>query len=204
MKITSVAFIILTLSFLLNGCSEDPAVIPGSANKVVINNAEYSTVKIGTQTWTSSNYNGPGGLPFDATNSKPHYGKYYTKAELQQITLPEGWRIPTMNDYIKMAEASNVTVPSHGNDTEDIKSITATSAWKNVNGNNTSGFNAYPAGYIFGNSVPMDGDIAEFWTSEGYSLSIQEAGANMSLYRIVFYDNSNSPDFRYNVRFVKD
>jgi uncharacterized protein (TIGR02145 family) len=121
------------------------------------------------------------------------------------ITLPEGWRIPTEEDYRALAEHVGIaTIPTTLADSEKIEDITSKAHWNNTAGTNTSGFNAYPTGYIFGNSLPIDGDIAEFWTAGGLTLSIQEAGANLSSLRMVFYQSDTSPDYRFTVRFVRD
>lgn len=184
-------------------CDKEEAVIPvvpGDPDVVTIGGTEYATVTIGSLTWTAVNHAGAGGIQYDAANSKPEYGKYYTYEEVKSIVLPQGWRIPTMKDYEALAAGSNVTIPSHLN--VDIKALTSTSNWRNVSGTNASGFNAHPGGYSFNGSLPIDGDIAEFWTNEGNTLSIQEAVNNTM--RIMFYGGSNEPIYRFNVRFVKD
>ena len=197
------ALAIVLVAFAFSACDQDDDK-NAAPRTVTIEGSKYPTVVIGTQTWTSANYSGPGGVAYDAGNSKPEYGRYYSKAELDAITLPEGWRIPTQADYTKLAQFYGIVIPSHGSGTEDIKSLISKTNWNNVSGTNTSGFNAYPAGYIFGSSSPMDGDIAEFWTSEGVTVSIQEAGANLTSLRMIFYQSDDTPDYKFNVRFVKD
>ena len=179
-------------------CNEEQPI--ANDNTVIIAGSEYKTVTISGLTWTAVNHAGEGGLVYDAANSRPEYGKYYTFNEVKNITLPEGWRIPTMDDYKKLAASHSIVIPSYNN--EAIKALTSATRWLNVPGVNSSGFNAYPAGYSFNNSQPMDGDIAEFWTYEGNTLSIQE-GANASL-RIMFYGGSTDPAYRFNVRFVRN
>jgi len=193
---------ILSILVIFLAACKDDSPIP-SSDIITIGGTEYQTTKIGTLTWTTLNYAGPGGVYYDASNSKPEYGKYYSLAELKDIELPEGWRIPTEADYIALAEFYSITIPSPISQGDAIKSLTSTTHWTHVQGMNTSGFNAYPGGYIFGISDPIGGDIAEFWTVGGHTLSIQEAGANQSSLRITFYDSSTSPDYRFNVRFVK-
>ncbi len=190
--------------FAFSACDQedDENVVPEPG--VIIEGKKYPTVVIGTQSWTSVNYAGPGGVAYDENNSKPEYGRYYSKAELKSFTLPEGWRIPNQEDYAKLAQFYGITLPSHGTDTEKIKSLISKTDWNHVLGTNASGFNAYAAGYIFGSSEPMDGDIAEFWTSEGITFSIQEARAELTSLRAIFYQSDNSPDYKFNVRFVKD
>ena len=171
--------------------------------QVAIEGKQYPFVKIGNQLWTASNYGGPGGVSYDPSNTRPEYGKYYLKTELDAIVVPAGWRIPTMEDYSQLAQSHGIPVPSKLSDGEAIKALISTANWNNAKGTNTSGFNAYPANYIFNDSNPVEGDIAEFWTADGETFSIQEAGTNLSSLRITLYQ-SNHPAYRFNVRFVKD
>ena len=184
--------------------NDDPAPADHSQNTVSIEGVEYATVTIGTQTWTSTNYAGPGGVPFDDENSKPEYGKYYSRIEAESINVPAGWRLPTKQDYEKLAEYSGISFPTTVTQTDKIKSLISKTNWNNVTGTNASGFNAHPGGYIFQSGPAIPGDIAEFWTSEGITLSIQEAGAGLTSLRMTFYQSDNSPDYKFNVRFVKD
>jgi uncharacterized protein (TIGR02145 family) len=202
MRSSTRSFFLLIIFALAISCNEDSP-IP-SVEHVMIGGKEYAIVKIGNQTWTASNYAGPGGVNYDGTNSKPEYGKYYSKTELDAIEIPAGWRIPTVEDYTALAQTYGIPIPSTTGYGEAIKALTSTTNWKHVQGTNTSGFNAFPAGYVFGASGPLDGDIAEFWAAGGITFSIQEAGLNLSSLRLTFYDSSNSPDYRFNVRFVKE
>lgn len=198
---------LLVLSFFsllfLTACKDEEN--PTPANQVTIEGKPYTTITIGNLTWTSMNHAGPGGVAFDATNTKPEYGKYYTKKELEAIELPEGWRIPTQEDYTALAIHAGLTkIPSSLTDTENIRKLTSTVYWDHTQGTNALGFNAFPTGYAFGDWEPSDGSMAEFWVADGVTLSIQEAGADIKSLRMVFYQSDNSPDFRFTVRFVKD
>jgi uncharacterized protein (TIGR02145 family) len=195
------SFFLLTIFALVVSCDEDSPI--SSSEHVIIGGKEYAIVKIGNQTWTASNYAGPGGVSYDG-NSKPEYGKYYSKSELDAIEIPAGWRVPTVEDYTALAQTYGIPIPSTTGYGDAIKVLTSTTNWKHVQGTNTSGFNAFPGGYIFGSIGPLDGDLAEFWAADGITFSIQEAGANLSSLRLTFYDSSNSPDYRFNVRFVKE
>jgi uncharacterized protein (TIGR02145 family) len=203
MNIKVRSFTILFAVIAFSACDRDEENVAPDTG-VTIEGKKYPTVVVGTQIWTSANYAGPGGVGSDENNSKPEYGKYYSMAELASITLPEGWRIPSQEDYTKLAQFYGITPPSHGPDTEKIRSLISESNWNNVSGTNAFGFNAYPAGYVYGTSLPTYGDIAEFWASEGKTLSIQEAGATLTSLRLVFYQSDNSPNYKFNVRFVKD
>jgi uncharacterized protein (TIGR02145 family) len=194
-------FLVFLLAVLLSACKEDD-VTPD--NSVVIEGTAYPTIEIGTQTWTSANYAGPGGVSFNEAGAMPEYGKYYSKVELEAIAIPQGWRIPTQDDFKKLAEFHGISLPSMTTHSEFIKALISEENWNHVVGTNTSGFNAHPGGYIFGTGEPLDGDIAEFWATGGITLSIQEGGASLSDLRMTLYQSDNSPDFKFNIRFVKD
>ncbi|WP_256009806.1 FISUMP domain-containing protein [Desertivirga xinjiangensis] len=81
---------------------------PIETGKVVISGLEYPTVKIGNLIWTSANYKGDNGIFYDQANSKPEYGKYYSFSEMQQVSIPQGWRIPTEADFRQLAESVGV------------------------------------------------------------------------------------------------
>ena len=199
---SSIVVSVLLLSIVtLTSCDDESTDSP--VQHVTIEGKQYPFVKIGNQLWTASNYEGPGGVSYDALNTRPEYGKYYLKTELDAIVLPAGWRIPTLEDYTQLAQSYGIPVPSKLSDGEAIKALISTANWNNAKGTNTSGFNAYPANYIFNDSNPIEGDIAEFWTVDGETFSIQEAGTNLSSLRISLYQ-SNHPGYRFNVRFVKD
>src|SRR3990170_7087933 len=98
MNFKIVSFTIPFFIFLFSSCDRDNDEPTPDAG-VKIEGKNYPIVVIGTQTWTAVNYDGPGGVPYDENNSKPEYGKYYSKSELTSIALPEGWRIPNQQDY---------------------------------------------------------------------------------------------------------
>ncbi|WP_207534762.1 FISUMP domain-containing protein [Desertivirga arenae] len=171
--------------------------------KVTIGGKAYEIVKIGDQHWINTNYSGEGGIWNDATTSKPEYGKFYTYEEVQQFTLPAGWRVPTEADYRKLLTTIGVSfVGAQIQNAEKLKALTSKTNWNNISGTNTSGFNAYPGGYSIDNAYPIGGANAEFWTSSDRTFSIMESGNNTT-YNVSFYGKTNQPD-RFNVRFVKD
>ena len=118
--------------------------------------------------------------------------------------LPTGWRLPTVEDYLALARQQGVEVTNYrATGQEATRKLVSTTHWRTVAGTNESGFNAHPAGYVFGNNQPLDGDIAEFWTAEGKTLSIQD-NATGKTHNLSFYTNSDSPEYRFNLRFVRD
>ncbi|MEO6001456.1 MAG: FISUMP domain-containing protein [Chitinophagaceae bacterium] len=192
------------LIVIVSSCKKDKVTVNAVLNSVEIAGENYPTIKTGSQTWTAANFKGPGGVAYNGVEARPGYGKYYSFNEVRAIVLPAGWRIPSINDYIKLGEAYGVEFTDHtATNQAAAKKLVSTTPWLNVKGNNESGLNAYPANYIYNNSTPIEGDISEFWTSEGNTFSIQESAEKGSL-RLLFYDDSSSDGYKFNVRFVKD
>ena len=195
--------VVIILTTILFGCKKEETALEPK-DKVLISGMEYPTVQIGNQIWTSVNYGGDGGISYSQANSKPEYGRYYSFTEMQQVSLPQGWRIPTEADFKELTRSVGVIFNnSKVENPELIKKLVSKANWKNVPGDNSSGFNAYPGGYSVNNSSPMDGDLAEFWMQDGKTFCIMESG-NFTAHRIVFFANSNQPLDRFNLRFVKD
>ncbi|GAB4028160.1 FISUMP domain-containing protein [Spirosoma koreense] len=201
-------YTVLALALLVAGsfsCKPTPdAPQPAPPAKTVrISGKDYPIQTIGNQIWTTANYDGPGGIPYGTGAEKPEYGRYYTLDEAKDIPVPAGWRLPTRQDYTALAETQGVVFTGlRAMGQEAIKKLTSSANWRTIPGTNASGFNALPAGYSYQNSAPVDGDIAEFWTSEGTTISIQE-GATGKAHNIVFYV-SDSAGYRFNVRFVRN
>lgn len=198
------AFFAVLFLFAFASCKQDSGNQPTpEATTVLINDKSYPITTIGNQIWTAANYDGPGGLAYRSGNEKPEYGRYYTLDEAKAITVPAGWRLPTRQDYVTLAESQGVIFTANrAMIQEAIKRLTSTTNWRTIPGSNTSGFNAHPAGYSYQNSAPMDGDISEFWTDEGTTFSIQESATGKA-HNIMFYGN-DSVGYRFTVRFVKD
>ncbi len=120
---------------------------------VTISGTSYSTVVIGNQTWTAVNYNGPGGVNYNNGANDPAYGKLYTFPEIQAVTLPSGWRLPTADDFNNLLIGFGGTKQSSGNyavNQSAALKLMSTTGWTTTNGNNQTGFNALPAGYFDG------------------------------------------------------
>jgi uncharacterized protein (TIGR02145 family) len=133
-KIIFLCFIAVTV---LYSCSKKSEPNPGP-DSIVIEGTAYPTVAIGTMTWTSQNYDGPGGVYYNnnASNSRTN-GKLYTFSEANAVQLPAGWRLPNQNDYsylIYMARSSGHALMSK-------------SGWTIGGGIDSLGFNAIPVGY---------------------------------------------------------
>lgn len=139
-----------TPAVITNGSGINASVGYGS---VVINGATYSTIVIGSQTWTSLNYSGGTGSLAVANAT---FGNYYTLAQASVIPLPTGWRIPTRADYNNLLSnftsakngagdySGNISVARSLADTTQFQSLTSLDF--TMKPTNSSGFSAYPGG----------------------------------------------------------
>ena len=143
----SVSLIILSaLALLLSACSET---FTDSRD-----GKSYDIVQIGSQTWMAEN------LAYEAAESScpdgenrncSKFGRLYTW-ETARTVCPEGWRLPDSADFAVLIE--QVGGPAIAG-----KSLKSTSGWfKNGNGSDDFGFEAYPAGYRLGG-------YAHFWSA---------------------------------------
>ncbi|GAB3709339.1 hypothetical protein GCM10027592_45410 [Spirosoma flavus] len=143
-----------------------------SGSSVKIGDLYYPTINIGNQEWMATNYAGAGSLKESA---KPQYGTFLAYADLKNIPLPAGWRIPTQQDYVKLLKSQGLTVYDWGTDGDDVSSkrllgqLMATDAWTKKDGyaNNKSGFNAIPADVRRPNGTNYgEGTNCVLWTSD--------------------------------------
>jgi uncharacterized protein (TIGR02145 family) len=203
LKLTLLSCAALLCCFTACKKNDNPGPIPEINGVVTINGQNYKTVRIGTQAWTAESYAGAGGVAYGPT-AKPEYGKYYTYTEVKAITLPAGWRLPTMDDYKTMGQANGINFTAGAQNTEAAKKLISKTGWNHAAGSNASGLNLFPGNMIYNGTQSPDGDVAEFWTATGNTFSIMEAGTNGSLLNVQFFSNSNLPEYRFPVRFVKD
>jgi uncharacterized protein (TIGR02145 family) len=203
---------------LFYSCSKSNNTNPKSASTTI---AIIDTVVIGSQTWTSVNYNGAGGVNYgNSTTNNPTNGKLYTLAEAEAIVLPKGWRVPSTDDYNTLMNYLGATAQDNNGYYQPSQATTlklmSTTKWTLQNGTNSSGFNAYPAGfYNNGQSTGFSGQgtEADFITTSilaGYpgtqaNFSIYEETDNNALtLDAVFSDEVGFANDRGSIRFVKN
>lgn len=172
--------------------------------KNVSNEPESTTVTIGTQIWTKSNY---------SINGK----ELFTHTEAKALTPPDGFRLPTKSDWGKLLTFSGdksgfrtstaywspsnvITASSMEDNFEIIKSLLAPTKWGTSTGTNSTGFNAKPISgdsyVIFYVSDPMYGYIE--LSSVGYYLVVFSKDIRQ------YITTPNTFPEKYAVRFVKD
>lgn len=158
----------------------------------ILNSNAQVTAKIGTQEWTAENLNVAtfrNGDPIPEAKTKEEwlkaeaekkaawcyydnnstngdkYGKlynYYAVVDPRGLA-PVGWHIPT---YAELKVLENTL----GGAEDAGQKLKSKSDWKKLKGNNSSGFNALPAGvrWIDG-SFKYFGEHGEFWTLDEYN-----------------------------------
>jgi len=160
----------LVLTMVITSCKKDKdedIKLPPLETVTDANGNVYNVVTIGTQKWMATNIkvNTPDSYIYDNNTSNANtYGRLYTW-EAAKTACPSGWRLPTESDFGELV--------SHlgGNTTAGGKMKNAgTSYWQspNTGADNSSGYNALPAGYrnhtdgvFFGKGM-----YTYFWTSK--------------------------------------
>ncbi len=182
----------------------------------------YDHVEIGTQTWMSENlaylpsvnppsegdngevkyyvldYNGSSVSEARATSNYAMYGALYSW-DAALTACPTGWHLPSMADWNILAEYLG----------EDPGTkLKSTTGWNyEGDGDNASGFNAYPVGHRSStNQFSDNGTSADFWTANERDDNQNQAWRISLYYNSFEVDNSRSgnKEFGYTVRCVKD
>ena len=170
----------------------------------------YKTVNIGNKIWMAENLRyfetagteipedktGEYGMLYSWTSLMALEHKYksktWTQKENQRGICPLGWHIPSEEEWNSLLDELN----------HDSERITSVSGWEDANnGNNSSGFNVYPAGYyepFFGFNQFAKG--AYYWTSQNDSK--EATYINISNPRVGYSIEKKS--YRYSCRCVKD
>lgn len=161
------------------------------ADMVVIGGREYNTVKIGNQVWTVENldYAWDGVLSEvgpDTDMRAVYYeyaaatwgwngrrcGRLYNVPALRYLDdhpemLPEGWRIPSRDDYTALFQYAGIAGDSDSENTDKLRKGDLAWASDTWTGTNTTGFSWLPAGIFTpsGAGFKAAGTMAYNWTS---------------------------------------
>lgn len=165
---------------------------------------QYPIVKIGNQVWMAENMNyniGSGSwcLENDPSNCST-YGRLYNWGQAM-LACPQGWGLPSDQDWIELegylgmqnSELSQFGMRETGMVGHQLKSIML---WKdNGQGNNSSGFNALPGGFLNDDGRFYDETIAaNFWTSSTYGVSEVITRYMLYNYNGVYRDSGTKVD----------
>ena len=169
------------------------------------NDKTYKTVVIGegesAQEWMAENLNikevNKYGFCYD---NQPYYCELYGMLypwETAQKMCPEGWRLPSKEDFEKLSE-------NMGNSFTEGTRLRSKEGWPHKDGTDNFGFNALPAGYkLASNDFRNMGEGAYFWTS-----SQTEDGQPLSFSLIDMFDaesvSINDRRYALSIRCLKD
>lgn len=133
----------------------------------------YPLIKIGNQTWFAENfrYNAAGSF-YNTNNPDSRYGRLYDW-NTALTACPSGWHLPTDAEWNTLeialglsARDAGLSLQYRGTHGPGMKSTTG---WNNNgNGDNSSDFNAFPAGNYRSGSYYNLGDYAYFWSASEY------------------------------------
>jgi uncharacterized protein (TIGR02145 family) len=214
--------LMLAAMLLFTSCSKkntDSPTPTTTTSTITINGTDYGTVVIGTQTWTTVNYNGTGGVNFNAgATNNIVYGKLYTLDEANAISLPTGWRVPTNADIEKLVTFLGGSRNTYGHVVGDATLTTklmSKDSWTNGSGTNSTGFNAYPGGDFYSSNWLAYG-IGGYFITSTVSYTVP-TNPQINILDIVHSKDTHTEETstvtdqyayhttdRYSVRFIKD
>lgn len=134
----------------------------------------YNIVTIDSQRWFKENmrYNVSGSM-LNPSNPNSDYGRLYSWQQAQSA-CPSGWHLPSDDEWKQFERSLGMTQSQSDAEqwrgSNEGSKLKATSGWtNNGNGNNSSGFNALPAGYYNNVTYGNLGGQGYFWTATSSS-----------------------------------
>ena len=191
----------------LNGSLENTDIFASDAH-ITVDGQNYYYTKIGDLEWFRNNLSArTGGMPYaNADIMSDVFGRYYNYEDAL-TACPEGWRLPTEEDWIALGEALNASADKYGvlKGVSSKLMVNATfngavmwEYWPAVGTiTNESKFSAIPTGYVNLGNPDANGSYPEadsygiyeysvFWTADAV-----EGDDSMAYYR---YLVGNQPD----------
>jgi uncharacterized protein (TIGR02145 family) len=171
----------------------------------------YSTVQIGTQCWYAENnrYSPVLSDINDPSYTSPRYYEYVNSDGYSAVLYnfpavnspdicPSGWHMPIDDEWqqlemaLGMSASDAMSMGPRGNQGLQLKSTTG---WEdNGNGNNSSGFNAFPDGFADHGYFVQQDEFGHFWSLTESSTN-HSFGRTLSAYNDAVYrgelDNSH-------------
>jgi uncharacterized protein (TIGR02145 family) len=183
--------VLLLAATIISSCSKSASVKPPTINTNV---TITDSVKIGSQYWTTVNYNGDGGQNYgNTTTNNPAWGKLYTNAEASALKLPGKWRIPSSGDYNNlMIAVGSTTKDGNGNILlgTGLFTLLSTTSWIIPSGTNTTGFNAVAAGYEDGNDFVEASGTSTNYVSTAFITTSTFTGTNGGTANLIIYEDT--------------
>jgi len=185
----------------------------------------YNWVKIGTQIWMAENLkattfrNGEwiqeigsptnwqkenrNKIPAHKDFNSDYYYNWYAVSDSRGLA-PEGWHIPTDTDW-------SILIDYLGED--PLLKMKSETGWGSFNGNNSSGFSAYPTGACASNGYLMWMDDCLYWSSTQSDITHYTENSQIPYKLVYIYTSSGfvyfqrstrSPDSGLVVRCIKN
>lgn len=209
---------LLCIGLLWMGCEKPETKVCNSSFVDARDGQEYCSVAIGNQTWMAENlrYAIDSSFlnPLNPSTVNAEYGRLYRFKEAL-VACPDGWHLPTDDEWKELEVALGMDAAAanglNERGTAEGAALKSTGGWdtstnSGVEGTNSSGFNALPAGERNPSYGPYFhlGKQASFWTATAYDTT---GGAWM---RQVSYDHGQitrnyfSQSVGYSCRCVKN
>lgn len=161
----------------------------------------YKTIKVGPVEWMAENMNFKSKESVCYGKNKQNcskYGRLYSWDDALEKACPDGWYLPSMDDFKLLVEAS-------GGENMASVALKAKNGWfGSGNGTDAIGFSALPAGSVTNKNV-YEGEkrFAGFWSSD------ESSEDGVSVFRLSYFDKKiefeaekSNPRFGFSVRCI--
>ncbi len=148
---------------------------------------KYKTAVIGGKKWMAENLNVKTGTSWCYGNQESNckkYGRLYAWSTAAKMACPNGWHLPTREEWGALAKAAGGTGVYSSDGIAGVK-LKSKDDWGNGGGADSYGFSALPGGQRDG-----DGDFGEAGAT-GYWWTVT-ANANGNAYNRAIYRNHNN------------
>lgn len=196
---TSAAYNVVIAKPGFDGSITEDEVAPTMSSVVDARDGKtYYYREIGDRDWFVRNLAYAGsGVSFEGCDALDDvYGRYYDWEEAQSA-CPEGWRLPTSDDWASLAAQAGYKGEGDGNYLGIAGNLMVNAYfnanrmweyWPAVKITNSTGFSAIPTGYCTTSSAGVDGrddyNYAVYWTADDKDVE----GESFGLYRMIYVE----------------
>lgn len=214
----------IVLALILVSCSEDDNITPTEINDDNIPDFEtgsftdtrdgkvYKTVTIGDQTWMAEDLSfepDAGEYEIELIDTLNNIYGYYYEWETAQVVVPDGWHIPSKDEYIVLLEYLVDNGFCYQEDEEiyyTAKSLSLGGIWNSTTVIGTPGNSDYSK-YINSSgfsAIPNKGGYSGYWWTS--TIHITETYYSLNIWSDRYYTSLTLmyPEFRAAIRCIKD